>query len=99
MFGLGTIINTAAIILGGLADAAFWTRTVISRKAPDSDGEAPFLGELTEQELKIFQDARAIAGLEAFMEADTPDGTVNTEAYYSDVIVPVFMKKDAPGRE
>ena len=96
---LDSNVARSTALSSGQADAAFWTRTVISRKVPGSDGEAPFLGELTEQELKIFQDVRAIAELEAFMEADTPDGTVNTEAYYSDVIVPVFMKKDAPGRE
>lgn len=97
---LDSSVARATALVSGQADAAFWTRTAVSRKEPGSgSGEPPFLKDLTEEELKVFREARTIADIEKFMEADMPEGTVNTAVYYSDIIVPLSMKKDAPAQK
>ena len=97
---LDSSVARATALVSGQADAAFWTRTAVSRKEPGSgSGEPPFLKDLTEEELKVFREARTIAEIEKFMEADMPEGTVNTAVYYSDIIVPLSMKKDAPAQK
>ena len=97
---LDSSVARATALVSGQADAAFWTRTAVSRKEPGSgSGEPPFLKDLTEEEVKVFREARTIAEIEKFMEADMPEGTVNTAVYYSDIIVPLSMKKDAPAQK
>ena len=97
---LDSSVARATALVSGQIDAAFWTRTAVSRKEPGSgSGEPPFLKDLTEEELKVFREARTIADIEKFMEADMPEGTVNTAVYYSDIIVPLSMKKDAPAQK
>ena len=97
---LDSSVARATALVSGQADAAFWTRTAVSRKEPGSgSGEPPFLKDLTEEELKVFREARTIAEIEKFMEADMPEGTINTAVYYSDIIVPLSMKKDAPAQK
>ena len=54
---------------------------------------------MTEEEQKLFREARVIAALEELMGADMPEGTITTEVYFTDVIVPVMMKKEAPAQQ
>ena len=97
---LDSSVARATALVSGQADAAFWTRTAVSRKGQNGNNDGPpFLKDLTEEELKVFQEARTIAEIEKFMEADMPEGTVNTAVYYSDIIVPLSMKKDAPAQK
>ena len=95
---LDSSVARATALASGQIDIAFWTRTVISNKPAGAEGDPPFLKEMTEEEQKLFREARVIAALEELMGADMPEGTITTEVYFTDVIVPVMMKKEAPAQ-
>ncbi len=90
---LDSSIARATALESRSVDVAFWTRKAVSKKQPGSDGEPPFLKDLTEEELKVFRECDAIAEIDLYIEADLPEGTVSTETYFTDVFVPVLVKK------
>ena len=79
----------------GLADVVFWTRTVLIMK-PFSGRPAndpPYMKDLTEEEQELFREMREISSIDDYVYADIPEGTISTEVYFTDVIVPVMMKR------
>lgn len=49
---------------------------------------------LTEEEIAVFERIPAIAEnpVSAYNSADMPEGTITTDAYYSDVFIPVEVR-------
>ena len=79
----------------GLADVVFWTRTVLITK-PFSGRPAndpPYMKDLSEEEQELFREIREISSIDDYVYADIPEGTISTEVYFTDVIVPVMMKR------
>ena len=82
----------AAALSSGAVDAVFWTRT---------NDASNVLAELTDEEYKTRMSEEEAAALERIMglidlagigKYDLPDGTIITDSYYADTIVPVVSK-------
>jgi ABC-type amino acid transport substrate-binding protein len=91
-------IGRAAALASGAVDAVFWTRTSAEDARIRAMSEAERQAEkakmeavLTEEEIAVFDRIPAIAEnpVSAYNSADMPEGTITTDAYYSDVFIPV----------
>jgi len=91
-------LGRAAALASGAVDAVFWTRTSGAsqelagmteeeREAVKAKGEA----NLTEDEIKLMNEIQEVIDFSAYGASDMPDGTIVTEPYFSDVIVPVML--------
>ena len=98
-------LGRAAALASGAVDAVFWTRTSGSsqelagmteeeREAVKAKGEA----DLTEEEIKLMNEIQEVIDFSAYGAADMPDGTIVTEPYFSDILVPVILAREAPRR-
>ena len=96
-------LGRAAALASGAVDAVFWTRTSGSsqelagmteeeREAVKAKGEA----DLTEEEIKLMNEIQEVIDFSAYGAADMPEGTIVTEPYFSDVIVPVMLAGGGP---
>ena len=94
-------IGRAAALASGTVDAVFWTRTSAEDARTRAMSEAERQAEkakmeavLTEEEIAVFDRIPAIAEkpVSAYNSADMPEGTIATEAYFSDVLVPVVLR-------
>lgn len=93
-------VGRATALSSGAVDAVFWTRTstMANAYAQMSDAERVeeqnrLKAELSDEEYEVVAAVHDIAPMEAYGTADMPDGTIATEAYYSDVFVPVRLKQ------
>ena len=64
------------------------------REAVKAKGEA----DLTEEEIKLMNEIQEVIDFSAYGAADMPDGTIVTEPYFSDILVPVILAREAPRR-
>lgn len=94
-------IGRAAALASGTVDAVFWTRTSAEDARIRALSEAEHQAEkakmeavLTEEEIAVFERIPAIAEnpVSAYNSADMPEGTITTDAYYSDVFIPVELR-------
>ena len=96
-------LGRAAALASGAVDAVFWTRTSGAsqelagmteeeREAVKAKGEA----DLTEEEIKLMNEIQVVIDFSAYGAADMPEGTIVTEPYFSDVIVPVELAGGGP---
>ena len=94
-------IGRAAALASGTVDAVFWTRTSAEDARIRAMSEAEFQTEKaemeaaqTEEENVVIERITAIAEnpVSAYDSADMPEGTIATEAYYSDVFIPVELR-------
>ena len=94
-------IGRAAALASGTVDAVFWTRTsaedarirALSAEAFQAE-KAEMEAAQTEEENAVIEQITAIAEnpVSAYDSADMPEGTITTEAYYSDVFIPVELR-------
>ena len=91
-------LGRAAALASGAVDAVFWTRTSSNalegaavteaeREAKKAENDAG----LTEEEVKLMDEVNKSINFMAYGTADMPEGTIVTEPYFSDVLVPVFL--------
>ena len=96
-------LGRAAALASGAVDAVFWTRTSGAsqelagmteeeREAVKAKGEA----DLTEEEIKLMNEIQEVIDFSAYGAADMTEGTIVTEPYFSDVLVPVMLAREAP---
>lgn len=91
----------AAALASKKVDAAFWTRTCsrsndlakMTQEGKNADWEY-LLKNMTEEERPVFTRARDIADLPEYGKQDMPEGTIITDTYYSDILVPVVLKSN-----
>ena len=93
-------IGRAAALASGTVDAVFWTRTNSSSNLAASQSEEDlkalrevYYKNVSEEEAEVFRRLEEIADFTTYGMADMPEGTIITEPYYSDMIVPVELKK------
>lgn len=93
-------IGRATALASGSVDAVFWTRisTQANAYAHMSDAERQaeekrLRAEMNDAEYEVMEEVRGFASIEAYGTADMPDGTIATEAYYSDVFIPIRLKQ------
>ncbi len=96
-------MGRAAALASGAVDAVFWTRTnsesqklagmtEAEREAEKAKGEA----DLTEEEIALMNEIQEIIDFPSYGATDMPEGTITTEPYFSDVLVPVKLAGDGP---
>lgn len=90
----------AMALSSGVVDIVFWTRT--NGRLGQTiilDGSGPkFLDQLTDEEKAVFEELEKIAPVNDFLYIDLPTDTISTESYYTDVIVPVILKREQPAQ-
>ena len=93
----------AAALASGAVDAVFWTRTNSEaqeatvrteeeRKAKRAELDAAMTGE----EVALLNELSERIDPSAYANADMPEGTIITEPYFSDILVPVMLAREAP---
>ena len=92
-------MGRAAALSSGTVDAVFWTRTSAESNRiaamTQQEKDANILevdNSFTEEERDVFNQARAIFDFVGYGAIDMPEGTIITDAYYSDYITPVMLK-------
>ena len=93
-------VGRATALASGNVDAVFWTRTSSRANAYARMSDAERKAEqkrlragMNDAEYEVIEAARGLAPLEAYGTADMPEGTITTEAYYSDVFIPVKLRQ------
>ena len=92
-------MGRAAALASGTVDAVFWTRTnsESNRVAMKSEEEREargqqLLDQSTEEEREVLLQLKKLMNFADFGKQDMPEGTIITDAYYSDMLVPVALK-------
>jgi len=93
-------LGRAAALASGAVDAVFWTRTSSSGQelADMTDDECKAYREeidanMTEEEVNLLKEFRKAGPASAYATSDMPEGTIVTEPYFSDVLVPVMLAR------
>ena len=91
-------MGRAAALASGTVDAVFWTRTSneSNRVAMKTEEEREarrqqLLNQATEEEQKVLLEGAWLI-IADFGKKDMPEGTIITDAYYSDMLVPVALR-------
>ena len=96
-------LGRAAALASGTVDAVFWTRT--SSKAQGSAASTEeerqayrteMDAAMTEEEIKLMNEIHDTIDFSAYGASDMPEGTIVTEPYFSDVLVPVMLARETP---
>ena len=89
-------VGRAAALASGTVDAVFWTRTNSASNKHAAIGEEKraekweeHIKDMPEEEIETIEKVRALLDLSDYGRADMPEGTIITEPYFSDVIVPI----------
>ena len=93
-------LGRAAALASGTVDAVFWTRTssaaqevsAMTEEEDKAHREAVNAG-MTEEEIKLMNALLDSFDFAVYGAADMPEGTIVTEPYFSDVIVPVMLAR------
>lgn len=90
-------MGRAAALASGQVDAVFWTRTnqTSNKIAGYTDEEKAaniekFNEQLTDEEKAVLNRVEMLVNITSLGRSDMPEGTIITEPYYSDRIVPVI---------
>ena len=93
-------LGRAAALASGTVDAVFWTRTssfaqkaVAKTKDEREAGKAERDANMSEEEIKLLREVNESIDFSVFGVADMPEGTIVTEPYFSDVLVPVMLAR------
>jgi len=96
-------LGRAAALASGAVDAVFWTRTSsLAQGSAASTAEerqayrAEMDAAMTEEEIKLMNEIHDTIDFSAYGTSDMPDGTIVTEPYFTDVIVPVALAGGGP---
>ena len=96
-------LGRAAALASGAVDAVFWTRTSSAAQAvsveTETEHEAKMTehkANMTEEEIKVIDDLIERIDFKAYAGSDMSEGTIVTEPYFSDVIVPVMLAGGGP---
>ena len=96
-------LGRAAALASGAVDAVFWTRTSSKAQGSASATEAErqayrakMDSAMAEEEIKLMNEIRDTIDFKAYAGSDMPEGTIVTEPYFSDVIVPVMLAVSGP---
>lgn len=92
-------MGRAAALASGTVDAVFWTRTnsesnrvaMKSKEEREARGQQ-LLDQSTEEEREVLLQLKKLMNFADFGKQDMPEGTIITDAYYSDMLVPVALK-------
>lgn len=96
-------LGRAAALASGTVDAVFWTRT--SSKAQEGAAmteaeleavKAGVQASMTEEEIALMDEVNERIDFKSYGAADMPEGTIVTEPYFSDVLVPVMLARETP---
>ena len=92
-------MGRAAALASGTVDAVFWTRTnsASNRAAMLTEEEREarrqqIIDQSTEEEREVLLQLKKLMIFNDFGKQDMPEGTIITDAYYSDMLVPVALK-------
>lgn len=93
-------VGRSTALASGTVDAVFWTRTnnlaaeIATLTAAEIESKkAEVEASLSEEDIKLLDQMKDSADLITYGTSDTPAGTITTESYYSDVFVPVQLKR------
>lgn len=93
-------IGRATALASGAVDAVFWTRTSsLAQEMTDltqEEREAKIAKDqtsMTEEEIRLLDELNESIGASVYAGADKPEGTIVTEPYFSDVLVPVILAR------
>ena len=93
-------LGRAAALASGTVDAVFWTRTSsrAQKRAALTDEEnkakwAEFSAAMTEEESQLMNEVDARIDFKSYGAVDMPEGTIVTEPYFSDALVPVELAR------
>ena len=96
-------LGRAAALASGAVDAVFWTRTSSeAQKRADMTEEereakkAEVDATMTEEEVALMNEILENIDYSVYAGSDMPEGTIVTEPYFSDVIVPVMLAGGGP---
>ena len=92
-------VGRAAALASGVVDAVFWTRTnemsnrmntedEDARKERKESGKA----QMSDEELEVLDQIEEEIDFGSYGSQDMPEGTIITDSYYSDQIVPVALQ-------
>ena len=92
-------MGRAAALASGAVDAVFWTRTnseanrgaMLTEEEQEARGQQ-LLDQSTEEEREVLLQLKKLMNFADFGKRDMPEGTIITDAYYSDMLVPVALK-------
>ena len=92
-------VGRAAALASGVVDAVFWTRTNEKSNclnAEDDDTRKEKIesskAQLSEEELEVLDQIEEEFDFSSHGSLDMPEGTIITDSYYSDQIVPVALQ-------
>ena len=92
-------VGRAAALASGVVDAVFWTRTNAASNRLTTDDEETKkksiesgLAQLSEEELEVLAQLQEEIDFSSYGSLDMPEGTIITDSYYSDLIVPVTLQ-------
>ena len=91
-------LGRAAALASGTVDAVFWIRTSNNAQGSSAATEAEhqsylakMYAAMTEEEIALINEMNEPIDFRSYGATDMPDGTIVTESYFSDVLVPVFL--------
>jgi ABC-type amino acid transport substrate-binding protein len=96
-------IGRATALSSGAVDAVFWTRTSMAGKdwgakseAEQGKDMAEKDADMTEEEIELLKEVDETIDFLSYGTADMPEGTIITDAYFSDIFVPVELVREEP---
>jgi ABC-type amino acid transport substrate-binding protein len=96
-------VGRATALASGTVDAVFWTRTSSASQerasmteAEREAGRKKIETGMTEEEINLMNEMRNHIDFLTYGTADMPEGTIVTEPYFSDVLVPVMLAGGGP---
>jgi ABC-type amino acid transport substrate-binding protein len=96
-------VGRAAALASGAVDAVFWTRTnseaqeaTVRTEEERKAKRAELDAAMTKEEVALLNELSERIDPSAYANADMPEGTIITEPYFSDVLVPVMLAGGGP---
>ena len=93
-------LGRAAALASGTVDAVFWTRTSSASQEASAMTEEErkahreaVNADMTEEEIKLMYELLDIFDFSVYGGGDMPEGTIVTEPFFSDVLVPVMLAR------
>ena len=93
-------LGRAAALASGTVDAMFWTRTSSNAQGSAAATEAEhqtylskMYATMTVEEIALINEMNELIDFKSYGATDMPEGTIVTEPYFSDVLVPVMLAR------
>ena len=98
-------LGRSAALASGTVDVVFWTRTsseawkaVIRTEEERKTRRAELDANMTEEEIALMNELAERIDPSVYATVDMPEHTIVTEPYFSDILVPVILAREAPRR-